>query len=177
MRFKKYLILCALTALASFAIPAFAQTANSARTGNFVQEASIGNLFEILSSQLAVKKAITPEIKGFAQMMVVDHTGITDTLQATLDASHSNLVPADKLNMKRQEMLNQLTSAFAPKFDGLYIQAQIDSHAESIALFQDYAKNGDDPQLRKFATDTIPILELHQLKARSLSPAKTIAGQ
>lgn len=177
MPFKKYLILCALIALASLAMPVLAQTAASAKTGNFVQEVSIGNLFEILSSELAAKKAITPEVKGFAQMMIIDHARIADSLQETLNAARSDLLPADKLNMKYQQTLNQLRSAFSPAFDSLYIQAQIDTHNQIVSLFQDYAKNGDDLPLRKFASDTLPVLELHQIKARSLSPAKTLAGQ
>src|ERR1700744_6454744 len=40
---------------------------------DFVTRASIGNLFAISESQLAVDRTDNPEVKGFAQQLVADH--------------------------------------------------------------------------------------------------------
>src|SRR6201996_6151092 len=66
---------------------------------DFVTRASIGNLFAIAESQLAVDRTDSPDVKGFAQQLVADHEkakaalaaaaeGSGATAAATLDGDH-----------------------------------------------------------------------------------------
>ncbi|MBS0270659.1 MAG: DUF4142 domain-containing protein, partial [Proteobacteria bacterium] len=63
--------------VAGFAFPALAADIPS-QTKDFVNNASVGNKFEIDTSQLALKYAKSPEVKNFAQQMITDHTKAGD---------------------------------------------------------------------------------------------------
>lgn len=178
------LLTVALLTIATASIePVMAQTetavtAPSAKTREFVQKASAGNQFEIESSQLALKRATQPEVKGFAEMMVADHAKAGDDLEETIAAAKINLTPSKKLDKKHQKMLDTLKSSSAANFDNAYIKTQTDVHDEAIDLFREYIASGDNSDIREFATDTLPTLEKHQetihnLKMTSASNSHT----
>lgn len=41
-------------------------------------------------------------------------------------------------------------------FDGSYDQMQVKAHEDAVALFDAYAKGGDDPELKKWAAKRYP---------------------
>jgi len=49
-------------------------------------------------------------------------------------------------------------------FDRTYIEWQILSHKDAVALFKTESETGDDKDARQFATDTLPTLQLHLSK-------------
>ncbi len=169
MNFAARTVILSFIVATSFCLQAFAQEAPSAVTKDFIQKASIGNQFEIVSSQLAVKRATMPEVKDFALMMIADHTKIGDALKQTLADRKLGLLPAKNLDTGHQKTLDGLKSASAASFDGLYILAQTDAHDNAVSLFKNYAQNGDNDDLKKFAADTLPKLEQHQEKIQSLN--------
>jgi len=150
-----------ISAMLCLAFAATAQAAPSA--GDFVKKASIGNEFEIESSRLALEKSQNANVKQFAQMMIDDHSKAGDQLKATLPSSSVNaaMVP-NALDAKHRKLLDKLKDAPAgKKFDKKYISEQTDAHKETVKLFRDYAKNGDDGALKGFASQTLPTLESH----------------
>jgi predicted outer membrane protein len=46
-------------------------------------------------------------------------------------------------------------------FDRSYIEWQILSHKDAIALFKVESESGDDKDARQFAIDTLPTLQAH----------------
>jgi putative membrane protein len=138
----------------------------SARTGpmsaqTFVRDASVGNQFEIMSSQLALKKTQNDDVKQFAQHMIDDHSRVRDQLKALASSARGMPQPSAKLDAKHQKLLDALKSAKSD-FDKRYIDTQVDAHNEAVTLFDNYSKNGDNDVLKKFATDTLPTLKEHQ---------------
>lgn len=49
---------------------------------------------------------------------------------------------------------------------------QTDAHKEAVSLFSDYSKNGTDPVLKQFATDTLPALQAHLDHVKQLKASK-----
>ncbi|MGI4748485.1 MAG: DUF4142 domain-containing protein, partial [Janthinobacterium lividum] len=47
------------------------------------------------------------------------------------------------------------------KFDHDYIADQIADHTMMLQLYQTEAASGTDPDLKKFAADTIPVIQSH----------------
>jgi putative membrane protein len=138
-------------------------SAEAASTKDFVHNAAIGSEFEIESSKLALEKSSNSDVKQFAQMMIDDHTKAADKLKDTLKSEGKDTAMADGvLDDKHQKMLDKLQSADADDFDGKYIAAQTSAHKEAISLFDDYAKNGDDKNVKNFAKKTLPTLEMHK---------------
>jgi putative membrane protein len=169
MHLKTLAVLSVFIAMAAIGLSVFAQPQVSSQTTDFVHKISMGNKFEIDSSKLAINKTSAKDVKSFAEMMVSDHTQIGDQLKKALASSGTGLTETETLDSDLQKELDQLTSAPPTAFDNLYVQAQSRAHDEAVTLVANYAESGDDVSLKKFASDTLPILKKHQDAVHTLS--------
>jgi putative membrane protein len=48
------------------------------------------------------------------------------------------------------------------------VAQQVTAHQDAVALFESYAKGGDDPELKKWAAKTLPNLKRHLTMAQKL---------
>ena len=129
-------------------------------TSTFLTNTAVANLFEIESSKVALAKTKNDKIKAFANQMVTDHTGAgTKFKQAVADAKLTP--PAEKLDAKHQTLLDDLKKKDAAAFDTAYVKAQHDGHVETVAMFEAYAKGGDNARMKQFANEMLPTLKTH----------------
>jgi len=189
---KKHILLAAAASLA-LAPAAFAQSSGSSpgvageRSGgaaqtqlrpadqDFVNKATIGNLFEIESSELAQDKAQSAEVKEFAEQMIRDHGKANKELESL--SGDLNAQQPSKLDAKHQQALQKLESAGeGAAFDRAYIQAQRDAHREAVSLFSGYSKSGGNEQLTSWAQKTLPTLQEHSRHVQSLNIAEAGGG-
>jgi putative membrane protein len=167
---RKTLIAMALVACLS--PPAFAQrakepaAAQKASTGEFVREATSGSRFQLLSSQLALTRPVSPQVRQFARNVIRDHQQEDRQLRAIL--RKEGLRPAEGLTAKQRQKLDQLRAARGRAFEREYINDHVAGHAQAMALFRDYARNGQNPQLRQFAERRLPVVQEHGRKLRQL---------
>ena len=173
-------------ALLTLALPAMAvaqgphsgspPAAQSAKTENFVHTAANANTMEIQSSQIALQKTTNERVKDFAHLMIKDHTRIGDELE--LIAQKQNLQLPRGLDSKSQSSLKRLQSESGARFDRTYAPMMLKGHQQAVKLFQSYAKNGDDQQLKEWAQQTLPTLQEHLRRAETMEsngPARTSA--
>ena len=134
----------------------------------YVTKAGAGDLFEIQSSQLAVRRATRPRVREFAQMLVTDHTRST---QLVADAARSDGLnpPPPALQPAQRAMLRQLERARPRDFERLYLNQQIPAHQQGLALHRDYARSGSGAALRRVAGEVVPIVQHHLSDARALA--------
>jgi putative membrane protein len=138
------------------AVPAMATPS----TSTFLTNTAVANLFEIESSKVALTKTRNDKIKAFANQMVTDHTGAgTKFKQAVADAKLTP--PAEKLDAKHQALLDDLKNKNGTAFDTAYVKAQYDGHVETVAMFEAYAKGGDNVRMKQFTNDMLPTLKSH----------------
>ncbi len=144
------------------AAPAFAQQMTAQ---DFVTKAASGGMYEVKSSQLVLKQADAPaEVSKFAKHMVQDHTKANEKLTSL--AQQQNLqVPAD-LQPEQKQMLDKLEAS--DNMTETYDQQQLTAHQKTVDLFQQYAKQGDNDELKQFAEETLPTLQEHLEMAQSL---------
>lgn len=143
----------------------FASSAYSADMSaeDFVKKASVSNLFEIQSSELALERAKDPEVKQFAQQMIDDHTKASNNLKTSLQNTKIEKdAVATNLDAEHQTKLSDLRDEEGDAFDQKYLDLQVKAHDEAVTLFRNFAENGDDKTLKQFATATLPTLEMHQ---------------
>src|SRR5215212_3821520 len=133
----------------------------------FVTKAANSSLFEIQSSQSALQKSQNNQVRDFAQKMIQDHTKASDQLKA---AAQGQTVPTAP-DAEHAQMLQQLNGANGGDFDRRYVQLQLTGHQEAVALFDQYAQNGDNPQLKQFAQQALPDLREHLQMAQQLRSA------
>jgi putative membrane protein len=147
---------------------------------DFVNRAAISNMFEIQSSQLAQQKAQNDRVRQFAQSMVQDHTAAGDKLKSATQGIQGVTVPTS-LDQPRQQMMQTLQSTSGPGFDRDYVQMQVTAHRDAVNLFDQYAQNEDNQQLKQFAQQTLPALRehLHSVEQiqNALPPAQVGATQ
>jgi putative membrane protein len=155
-----------MAATTSGATSADASTNNAAMT--FATTAGPANLFEIQSSQLALKQTQTSDVTAFAQRMITDHTKAGQDMDAALK-SDNIAAPAPALTQDQQQQMSQLQGLKGQDFDKAYIQAQVKAHDDAVDLFQNYSQSGPDGALKTFATKTLPVLKTHQQMIHKLA--------
>lgn len=169
MGLNTFMTASVLAVTMALSMPAIALAKNALTTWEFVQKASAANKFEIDSSKLALQRTSARNVKNFAQMMVDDHTQIGDQMKKALAASGTGFSPAKEMDPDEKKILDELTAAPASAFDNLYVQAQSEAHDEAVKMFTNYADNGDNDSMRRFASDTLPILKKHLEAVHALS--------
>jgi putative membrane protein len=140
-------------------------SAFAASPATFVDTASAKGLAEIQTSQLAMDKSQSEDVKSFAQMMITDHTDANQKLAAI--AANLNLKTASEAEMmdKAKKMILQYRDG---SFDKAYTTNQVKAHEQTIQLFQDEIKTSQTPELTAFAKDTLPKLQDHLKMAKQL---------
>jgi putative membrane protein len=127
----------------------------------FVMMAAMSDRFEIESSEVAVEKAQSDEVKAFAQQMITDHTNNTKKLMRAVEATAGDMDAPETLDAQHEAMLDRVEDASGENFDAVYMETQVMSHQQSVALFSSYAENGDNEQLREFAQEQLPVIQMH----------------
>jgi putative membrane protein len=156
-------------ALAAFSAPALAQNAETAAQP-FVKAVAVSDMFEVQSSRLAAKMSKSGDVKQFANQMITDHTKTSSELKGL--AKQDKLTVPTQLDSKHAQMLKQLKSTSRADFDSNYKQMQVAAHQDAVSLFQAYSQQGDNPDLRSWASKTLPTLQQHLQHAQSLNASE-----
>jgi putative membrane protein len=137
----------------------------------FLAQAASGDQFEIQSSQLALQMSQSASVRNFANMMINDHTRLSQVMGAA--AASARLHPPEPVMLPAQQSaFDQLRATAAGyAFDTAYRQAQISGHQEALTLFQNYAASGDVPAIRAAASSAIPTIQSHLALAQGLQIA------
>ncbi len=148
-----------LTAVATmFATTLKAQAPDPDTTArHFIIMASIGNLQEISSAQLATQKGMRADVKSFGKMMITDHGQAQQQLMALANAKRYDIPAVATSGIQSDLKLRKATS----DFDRLYVHAMVVDHRSTVQMFQDYATIGKDPDVKAFAQKTLPNLKMH----------------
>jgi len=81
----------AFAATVALTLPLLATTSVSAlavTTEEFVNKATISDIFEVQSGKLAADKAKNEDVKDFGEQMVEDHSATTDELMELIRREH-----------------------------------------------------------------------------------------
>jgi putative membrane protein len=172
MQITKTLPVLAVFALFTLPAGAYAQ-APSISADKFVQTVAMSDVFEVESSKLAASRSKDERVKKFADHMVKDHQKTTQELKQLLGRAKINVPLPSGADPEHQAMLGQLQSATGNQFDETYAKMQLKGHEDAVALFENYARNGDHPELKKWAAKTLPNLKEHLSEARHLRGGAT----
>ena len=148
--------------------PAAAERAARAAQ-DFVNAAGQASLVEIRTSEMALEKSMSPDVKAFAQMMIDNHKAAIDKLKAA-SSSASLAPPLDVLDDFHMRRINDLVETDGDAdFDADYAALQIDAHKDAIKLFEGYSKDTNaTAQLKSYADEMLPTLKTHQTEAEKI---------
>ncbi len=142
------------------------RTAVSAAT--FLADAAMTGMFEIRAGLLAVRKADDPAYLDFAELMIGDHTNTREEIDK-LAADLGDVRLPHAPDSAYQARIDQLGSLSGAAFERAYKAEQVRELQHAVALFRQYAKSGDKPDVKSWAAQTLPMLETSLNNAEGLA--------
>ncbi len=132
----------------------------------FAIHAAQGGAAEVKMGKLAAEKASEPDVKAFGQQMVDDHTKAND--QLTSVAKQENMTLPSDLTAKDEAMYSHLEKLSGVAFDRAYVTGMLKDHEADVKEFQKEARSGQDQAIKNFAAQTLPVLQEHLEKIKSI---------
>jgi len=145
----------------AMAMPGGPTMAMSAQDKLFMARAAEGNLAEITFGQLALGKSRTPGVRQVAQTIIAGHSQSQNELMGLMRRTALTLPPM--LSATHMVVQNALSKQKRDGFDKMYMAGQVDDHENTIALFQTEVANGQDPDLKAYATKYLPDIVGHTI--------------
>jgi putative membrane protein len=128
----------------------------------FVKQATESGRKEVAAAREALPQLKNPELRRIAEMLVSDHGNANARLSKIAEAKGWP-VPAPQ-----QAAPPPAAGTASSDFDAKWTADMIAGHERSVALYRAQAKSGEDKDLRKYASDTLPTIEHHLEELRSL---------
>lgn len=133
-----------------------------AQDAEFLRKAMAAGREEIQNAQLAMQNAQRSETRSAAQMVLDDHQESNQRLQQLAQRKGwPTMSPSTAASAQSDQPRSSRLTSGGGDFDSRYIADEIRHHREAIAEYRKQASAGSDPELRKFATDSLPKLEHH----------------
>jgi putative membrane protein len=149
------------------------QTAPNAMTDEqFAKKAAEGGMAEVKLGELAAQNGNSESVKNFGKKMVEDHSKANEELKQT--ASKDNISLPTGLNKHDQAVYDKLSKLSGDAFDRAYAKDMVRDHQNDVAEFKAEASNGQNPDIKTFASSTLPTLEQHLQLAREMN--RTVQG-
>lgn len=151
----------------------------SPQTTDFIAKAAATDAFERDAGRLAQKRSANADVRAFATMMVTDHTMTTQKLKQVLRKDQLPNPKNTTPDPNQTKLLSDLGAAPKKDFDKAYAHSQVVAHQMALMVMQDYAMNGDSPDLKKLAADTAPLVQRHlelalKLEGQAGGPPKSL---
>ena len=133
---------------------------------DFMMKAAQANLAEVDMARIAMQKSQNPDVKDFANMIDKDHTSaledLTDLMQQKGMSQPNILSPDAKTDIEKMTAL----SGF--EMDREFVNTMVADHQKAIEMFRDHINIAQSPDVKKYAEDLLPQLEMHLEKAQKL---------
>ncbi len=163
--------------LALCCLPGMAQTKMHKAAGpamtdqQFVDFAAQTDMVEANLGQLAQTAAKSQQVKDYAQMLVTDHTN--DYHQLYTVAPQANLTVPNAIDAENnKKMIDPFQKLNGAAFDRRYIAEMVSGHTKAIAIYKKEAADAQNPALKSYAEQALPVLEKHLEGAKDLEKGK-----
>ncbi|HMG92592.1 MAG TPA: DUF4142 domain-containing protein [Chryseolinea sp.] len=132
----------------------------------FVVDAADGGMLEVQLAELAMKTSTSDEVKNYAKMILTDHSAANKELKTI--AEKKNITLPIALSDKNQKKLDDIADKTGEDFDKAYCKLMVDDHQEDIKEFKKQADDGNDPELKGWASEKVATLEHHLVTAEEM---------
>jgi len=175
MKSKPLNLIAAATVALAASVGAHAQSTAklSSQDKSFLKDAAEGGNAEVEGSKVALEKSSNADVKTFAQQMVDDHGKAGTELKGLAD--QKGVKVSDTPSITKKTEIKLLSERKGSSFDQHYADSiGVKAHQDTIKLFQKEVDKGTDPDVKAWASKTLPTLQHHLEMAQSLK-AKTDA--
>lgn len=159
----------ALLALLAAAGPVYGAMSKAER--QFLITAARADMTEAHEGQMAADRATQSNVKDLARTLIDDHT--QDYEHLTVLAEKTGVKIPKGINAAKDPAIAQLTRLKGAGFDRQFTKDEIADHRRAVAAFKRESEHGQNPDVKAYATQTLPTLEKHLNMVEQLSkPAK-----
>jgi putative membrane protein len=141
-------------------------TKSSAPDAKFVEVASAAGLAEIDLGKLGASQGQSDAVKAFGQQMIDDHTKANEELTTIASGKSIPVATAPMPNDAKAASLIGAKQGAA--FDNAFKKKMVADHQNAVKLFTKEATSGKDPELKAFASKTLPTIKHHLEMAKQL---------
>ena len=133
----------------------------------FVMMADEGNSAEIAASQMALRRAKSPDVRSYAQEMIADHEKLR-TGMASL-AQQMNVKTPQPLNSTHKVEAQRLASISGSSFDKEYLKAMDTDHHKTLAMFKNEEATTTNPEVKTAVSQGLTVIQQHTDTADQLA--------
>jgi putative membrane protein len=133
---------------------------------NFMIEATQANLSEIDAARLVMQKSDNSDVRDYAHMIQSDHTNSLDNLTDLM--KKTAVAPPRTIPAEAQGDIDKMRGLSGPDFDREFINMMVADHQKAITMFREEIATAQNSDVKKYAEDVLPKLEMHLEKAHHL---------
>jgi|SRR5262245_48963652 len=133
----------------------------------FLTNAAQGSALEVQLANLATQKASSDEVKRYAQRMATDHSQGGQTIRQM--ASNLKFVLPQEQTPEQRTQVSKLENLSGKAFDREYIKVMVVDHKKDIAEYERAASQATNPEIKQFASQSLPILRDHLKQATEIA--------
>ena len=132
----------------------------------FMAEAASANMLQVQLGELALEKAVSPEVKELAEQFTEGQRQVVEDLQNI--AAQRNFVLPTTLGTAHQEVYDQVSAESGIGFDLAYLKRMREEQSKLLDRYEDMAEEGQTMEVKQFASKQLPLLRQHLQKAEEL---------
>lgn len=140
-------------------------TSNTEGDLKLISQMAQGTMKEIDAAK-AASLATRKETRDFAQLMIKDHGKAADELKSM--ALAKNIELPTMMDSDSRKAVDKLSTEKGIDLDRKYVGMMVDDHEDAVELFEKASKDATDPELKAWATKTLPTLRSHHRMAMDL---------
>jgi putative membrane protein len=137
----------------------------------FVTDAATGGMAEVELGRLAAQQGSSDAVKQYGQRMVNDHSQAHTEL--TKLASAKGVTLPTTIDSKTQAQITKMSQLSGPDFDKAYINGTVKDHQKVVTLYQKQTTSATDPDVKAYASKTLPTLQDHLQMATEINQGRT----
>ncbi|NJO43548.1 MAG: DUF4142 domain-containing protein [Cyanobacteria bacterium RU_5_0] len=134
-------------------------SAISAFDREFILMAAQGNNAEIQMSQLALQRSSNDNVQQYAEMMIQEHTAANQQLEQ-IAAQRGITIPSNASGFDTA-VLEKLAQVPDTTFDQAYMEAQVNAHLKSGAIYRTAVQQADETEVQNYALTILPRIQEH----------------
>lgn len=129
----------------------------SHRDKRFIEEAAKDGQTEVALADLAATKAQNAQLKTFAQQLKQEHQQANQQLMQIAQRLGVQVSASDQ----KEREISRFQKYTGAEFDKEFATQQLKDHEKDIQRFEKQARDGENPELKQFASQMVPKLQGH----------------
>ncbi len=134
---------------------------------NFLIKSAHAGMAEVKMAELAAERASSEEVKEYARHILEDHQKANERVKDI--ASQQGITLPSDMDAKQKAAYDRLSKLSGEEFDRAFTREMVRDHKQDVSEFRRASKTARNPEVKEFASNTLPTLQQHLKRAQELS--------